>query len=169
MANIINGNGNNNNRNNNNKNQRKPSNYFINNIERTGENFLDFKNSKDIYYDCPTIFRQLGQRKIELDKYGHFFFDIHFLEGCITACKQKEQFYGISYNATYQMVMSYTNNNMETPAEITSVMETHMNAWKAYSTISYYLQGMRNTGNFQYLYRLADILYTNHILRNNIL
>ena len=150
------------------KNNRKPSNYFINSIERVGENFLDYKNSKDIYYDCPTIFRQLGKKQIELDKYGHFFFDKPFLEGCIASCNQRAMFAGISYNGMYLMVLGYKNKGMQIPQEVSNVMDAHMNTWRAYSTIAYYLNGMLASGNIQYLYRLTDILYTNHILRNSI-
>ena len=153
----------------NNKNKKKPSNYFINNIERLGENFLEYKNSKDIYFDCPSIFRQLGKRQIELDKYGHFFFDIPFLDGCITACNQRANFYGWSFNGMYAMIEKYKACGQAAPQEIIAVSDTHLNAWRAYNTIHYYLYQMRLTGNIQFLYRLADILYTNQILRNSIL
>ena len=135
-----------NNNNNKNKNNKKPANYFINGINKIGENFLDYKNSKDIYYDVPTIFRQLGRKQIELDKYGHFFFDIPFLDGCISACNERSNFAGISYNAMYMMASQYTNAGQQVPPNIASVMDAHQNTWRVYQTISYYLQLMRNTG-----------------------
>lgn len=149
--------------------KKRPSNYFVNNIERIGENFLDYKNSKDIYYDCPNIFRQLGKRQIELDKYGHFFFDIPFLENCIAACEQRAYFSGVSFNGMYTFCqVNYIQNRIPIPEQINNVMDTHKNSWRVYSTIAYYLRCMRQSGNIQYLYNLADMLYTNHVLRNAI-
>ena len=151
-------------------NKKKKSNYFTTNIERIGENFLDYKNSKDIYYDCPNIFRQLARKQIELDKYGHFFFDLHFLNACIDACNEKAMFASISFNAMqlYCQVNFYNKGMQQIPQEILYVMDTHKNSWRAYATISYYLTLMRSTGCITYLYNLVEAL-NNPTLRNGII
>lgn len=148
----------------NNVNKKQKNCYFSNNINRIGENFLDFKNSRDIYFDAPNIFRQLSSGKIDLEKYGHFFFDIPFLTACIETAHQKALYHQISYNGVYFMAC-----NMQVVTEdYSNVLDTHRRAYLAYSLVFNYLSWMKATGNINYLYQLKDQLsskvFTNAII-----
>ena len=50
----------------------KENNFFTQNIDRYGENFLDYINARGIQNASINIFRGIAKGKINLDKYGHY-------------------------------------------------------------------------------------------------
>lgn len=153
----------------NNNNNKPRNNYFSNNINKIGEDFLDYKNSRDIEYDVPIIFRQLAQKRIDLARYGHFFFEVHFLESCINAINKKIIFYQCSYNGMIALIASIQQRRMQVNNEIMATMETHRNAWRVYSLINYYLVRLRKEGDINNLYRLCNDLSNDPILKKSII
>ena len=140
--------------NNKNVNKKQKNCYFSNNINRSGENFLESKNSRDLYFDAPNIFRQLASGRIDLERYGHFFLDVPFLTGCIETARQKALYHQVSYNGIYFMCCNMpvvSNDYMK-------VLESHRNSYMAYNLIHYYLSCIQSTGCINYLYMLKDQL-----------
>ena len=138
---------------NNNNNPR--SNYFMQNIQKSGETFLEYKNSRDIYFDSPSIFRQLSRKQIDLERYGHFFQEVNFRDACISAAQQRALESDIAYNGIVCMIQMY-NGNVHPATH--GVMESHRKASIAYNLIFTYLSEMRRTGDINWLYALVTEL-----------
>lgn len=158
--------------NNNFNNPKKPkSNYFSTNINKFGEAFLDLKNSRDIQNDAPRIFRELARRSINLEVYGHYFLEKHFLDNLLDVAKKKTIFHNTTYQTMQYAVNVMYMNGQLVEQNIVNVMTTHKNIAETYNVIYYYL-GLINYNNrmdITPLYSLCDILSRSAIYKNSIM
>lgn len=157
---------------NNNSNQKKTKpNYFSTNINRFGESFLDMKNSRDIQNDAPRIFRELARKNINLEVYGHFFLDKHFLENLIEVAKNKVIFHNTSFQTMNYAISVMNMNRQPIDQNIIDVAYTHKNIADTYNVIYYYLKMIENSNrtNIIPLYNLSDVLYRNATYKNSII
>ena len=141
-------------------------NYFTQNIQRMGEEFLMLKNSKDFQREAPNIFRQLARRQIDLEMYGHFFLEKQFLESCINVANEqilmnKAISIGLGY---YVDSMTYMNGGVD-PYFLT-ILKMYRDKCEAYTIIHQHLCLLRDSGNINYIKSLASVLTTNRTLGN---
>lgn len=141
-------------------------NYFTQNIQKAGEEFLAFKNARDFEREAPMIFRQLARRQIDLSKYGHYFLEKQFLESCINVASKKVMFHSTSANGIFFHIdyLNRTNSYVD-PYEV-EVYKSHYETSEAYSVVYRNLVALRDSENLGYLKTLANILSTNRALGN---
>lgn len=84
------------NKNNKNNNRNNNYNYFSQEIQRNGANFLDRKSAFDIQRDAPNIFRQLSRGKIDINQNIEYFKNEYFLQNCIDAAQAKYNYHSVS-------------------------------------------------------------------------
>ena len=89
----------------------KKMNYFQTNIQRFGEDFLDFKKAEEIQRDCKFIFKDMVFGNIDYEKYGMYFMEPRFLEQLIIKSEIDSQKHNLKYMALYEFSIKY--NNME--------------------------------------------------------
>jgi len=130
----------------------KENNFFTQNIERYGENFLDFINARDIQNQSINIFRSIAKGRINIDKYGHYFTFSQFLEPCIESAKMKYMLYSISYQA-----LCYYSNSV-TNAQVISILDYHQKCFEAYSIILQELTNIKVDKDISHLYIMASNL-----------
>lgn len=141
-------------------------NYFSQNIQKMGEEFLSFKNSKDFEREAPAIFRQLARRQIDLGKYGHYFLERQFLESCINVANQKVLFHSASANGIYFYIDTMNKANIQVDPYYLVVHKAHSETSQAYSVVYQHLVALRDTENLGHLKALASVLSTNRTLGN---
>ena len=89
----------------------KKMNYFETNIQRFGEDFLDFKKAEEIQRDCKFIFKDMVYGNIDYEKHGMYFMEPRFLEQLIIKSEIDSQKHNLKYMALYEFSIKY--NNME--------------------------------------------------------
>ena len=156
---------------NNNQNKKPRPNYFSNNINKSGECFLDFKKAGDIQNDAPRIFRELARRSINLEVYGHYFLEKHFLENLIEVAKNKTIFHNITFQTMNYSINIMNMNGQLVDQDTINVAYTHKNICEVYNIIYYHLDIIYRSGmtDLKPLYVLCDILSRNPIYKNSIL
>lgn len=139
-------------------------NYFKNNIERMGEEFLSFKNSSDFKREAPIIFRQIATKKIDLESYGHFFLEKQFLQSCIDSAIEKARFHGASADGLQALISMSISRGVYYDPYYDEVLRQHINTSNAYNTVYSFLINLKNTQDLNYLYAMADTLSSNMTL-----
>lgn len=139
-------------------------NYFKNNIDNLGEEFLAYKNSSDFKREAPIIFRQIARKKIDLESYGHFFLERQFLQSCIDAAMDKIRFHGASADGLQNFINMSIANGFYYDPYYDDVLRQHINTCNAYNIVYSYLNELKNTQNLNYLYAMADTLISNMTL-----
>lgn len=139
-------------------------NYFTQNIQRMGEEFLSLKNSKDFQREAPNIFRQLARRQINLETYGHFFLEKQFLDSCINVAYET-----ILVNQALVTSLNYYISNMtlmygKVDPYYYTIYKSHDEKLKAYTVVHQHLVALRDSGNINYIKSLASVLTTNRVL-----
>lgn len=143
----------------NNQNQRrKPNDYFTMNIQQYGENFLEFKNARDLEMESIRIFRGLARGQIDIDKYGHYFLDGQLLSSCIQAAFSKKIYFDISYTGVFKLHESIFASGDTPDPNILMVLDHHKKSSEAYKIILDGLNNIRATNNVNYLVCLVDSL-----------
>lgn len=123
----------------------RPS-YFQRNIQSQGENFLDQMNADRMQKDAIRVFRDLAMGNIKIETEGQFFFNVQFLESCITAAYSKLILHTTHYNGVALLV----TNGIE-DATTQSVLAYDKLCSEAYSIIHTNLIALQNTGDLNYL------------------
>jgi len=139
-------------------------NYFTQNIQKFGEEFLLFKNSKDFEREAPIIFRQLARRQIDLGRYGHYFLEKQFLESCINVANQKVLFHSASATGLFFYIDNMNKANLYIDPYYLVVHKSHSETAQAYNVVQSNLTMLRDTENLNHLKVLANILSTNRVL-----
>ena len=140
------------------KNQRP--NYFQQNIQKFGENFLGQKNSNDMQLDAIRVFRDIARGNIDVEEEGKYFLHPQFLESCIVAAFSKLSLHSINFNGVNLLVSQGAND--ETTM---SILEYDRRCAEAYTIIYNQLNNIRNTGDVNYLTVMVNNLKN---YRNNI-
>lgn len=118
---------------NNNNNQRN-RNYFTMSIEKYHtEDFLKYKNPRELEQDAIKIFRELAQGKINIDEYGEYFYNQALLHALINIATNQYWFYEYSFRGLNNLVDNAVRaGNYD--SYMTIVMEEHKNCRDAYQT-----------------------------------
>jgi hypothetical protein len=131
----------------------KENNFFTQNIDRYGENFLDYINARAIQNASINIFRGIAKGKINLDKYGHYFTFNQFLEPCIESARAKYLLYSVSYRGVECLIRSGISS-----ADVVSVLDYHKRCFEAYSIILQELNNIKVDKDVSHLYIMANKL-----------
>lgn len=143
----------------NNNNKKNNNGYFQQNIQKFGENFLDYKNAKNLEFEANKIFKDLAKQIINLDKHGHYFLDQQFLYSLLKTAHDKFLYHNVSYTGV-QLLVQQTNMRGETvSSNIIFVLEKHRKAAEAYQLIITHLEMLKTSKDLNYVYVLANNLY----------
>lgn len=132
---------------------RRENNFFTQNIDRYGENFLDYLNARDIQNASVNIFRSIARGRVNLDKYGHYFTFNQFLEPCIEVAKTKYLLYSISYQGVDCLIRSSKSS-----PDIVAVLDYHKKCFEAYTIILQQLNNIKMNKDVNHLYIMANAL-----------
>lgn len=143
------------------KHQRKAkSNYFQQNIQKFGENFIGQKNAGELEMDAIRVFRDIARGNIDVERDGKYFLNPQFLECCITSASLKLSLYTTQYNGVLMLV-----NNGTTDQTTISILEYNKRCMEAYTFIYNHLNNIKVTGDPNYLITMSNNLRN---YRNNI-
>ena len=149
----------------NNKKKAK-TNYFSQNIQENGENFLDYKNAQDMLKDAARIIKDLANENIDINKYYYFFQEPKVIDACIQyVWTQLQEFAFIS------MSIDFSINNRGKgviPDPISMSLQNKYRNKKdifehIYNSLSYY----KACGDVNILYVLAKTMNNNRYYINN--
>lgn len=135
------------------KNNNNINNYFSQNIKEFGENFLKYKNPKNIENDAMRVFRDLARRKVDIDKYGSYFLDDTFITILIKVASEKY----IYFNVAWTGVDLLANTSQPNP-DVINVLDKLSRSKQAYNIILLALNEIKRTRNYAYLYSLVSQL-----------
>lgn len=138
------------------KNNNNNNNYFSQNIQKYGQDFLKYKNARDLEFDALKIFRELARERIDISKYGGYFLNSQFLNSCILAAERKYIHHNISWTGVNAFVL--TNPQAQSDINVMSVLNEHKNSTEAYNIILNILNIIRATGDPNHLYSLVNQL-----------
>lgn len=149
----------------NNNQKKKQNDYFSQNIQQYGENFLQYKNARDLEMDSIKVFRGLARGNINIDRYGCYFLDPQFLNACIQTAYSKKVYFGISYDGVNYYKDAIFASGYTPDPNIIMILDHHKKCLEAYTIIYDNLQNIRNTGDVNYLVCLANSLadYRNYV------
>ena len=91
-------------------------NYFETNIQKYGEDFLDYKRAEDIQKDSKFIFKDIVYGNINYEKYGTYFTDTRFIEQLIIKSEIEAKKHEIKLEALNQYIIS--NNKMDNHSQL---------------------------------------------------
>ena len=133
--------------------KRRENNFFTQNIEKYGDNFLDYINARTIQMQSINIFRNIAKGRVNLDKYGHYFTFSQFLEPCIESARSKYEVCAITLNA----MQCYIYSGASSPA-IASTFDYHKKNYEAYSIILQQLNNIKMDNDVTHIYTMANAL-----------
>ena len=142
------------------KNSNRRSNYFQQNVQKFGENFISRKNPAELELDAIRIFRDIARGNIDVQKDGPYFLDTQFLESCLTAANLKLNLHTTNYNGVLMLV----NNNLGSSMTM-SILEYNKRCMEAYTIIYNHLMNIKATKDINYLTTMVGNLRN---YRNNI-
>lgn len=143
---------------NNNKRSNNQNNYFSQHIRERGENFISFKNSRDLQNDALKIFRELARGQIDINKYGNYFLDPQFLNSCLQAAWNKYSYHSISQTGVDLYISQLMGKGMMPDNTVISVKEDHKRKAEAYTLIYNSLYSLGHTGDTSVLFVLVNQL-----------
>ena len=113
-----------------NNNKKKRTNYFQQNIDRAGPNFMEGYPLDRMRMDAVKVFRELARGNIDIDIYGKYFYNDNFIEACITTAEIKYNFHLVSAMGVERLIRDNVQGK-----NIFDVYEFHNNACNAYYII----------------------------------
>ena len=126
--------------------KHKRENYFQQNIQRSGPDFLETMPLDKMKLDAVKVFRELARGNIDIDVYGKYFYNPRFLEALINTAEVKYNFHLISAMGVGKLLEQNVQGQ-----NIFAVYEFHNNTTTAYSIILAKLTEFRNTGDINIL------------------
>ena len=142
------------------QNKKQRPNYFSQNIQRFGENFLRQKNANELEMDSIRIFRDIARGNIDPEADGKYFLEPQFLESCISGASLKLNLFTTNYNGVLMLVNSGVSDQMTI-----SILEYNKRCMEAYTIIYNHLNNIKVTGDTNYLVTMSNNLRN---YRNNI-
>ena len=129
---------------------KKRENYFQQNINRLGPNFMDSLPLDRMKLDAVKVFRELARGNVDIDIYGKYFLNEKFLEACISTAETKHNFHLVSAMGVNELLTQNVQGQ-----NIYAVYDFHNNAAHAYYLIAYKLTEFRNIKD---MYSLSDLV-----------
>lgn len=130
--------------------KKKRENYFQQNINKSGRNFMDTMPLDKMKSDCVRVFRELARGFIDINDYGDYFYNQSFLGSCINVAQTKFNFHSISAMGVYCLIV----NNIQAE-NAHAIYDHHNNAAIGYMTIINALTEFRVTGDKYILVNLV--------------
>lgn len=129
---------------------KKRENFFQQNINRLGPNFLDSYPLDKLKLDVVKVFRELARGNIDIDTYGKYFYNPKFLESCISTAAQKNHFHQVSAEGVYQLILQNAQIY-----NLNDIFEQHKNTANAYGLILMKLEEFKKFGDLICLHELV--------------
>ena len=141
-------------------NNKGQSNYFTQNIRERGEDFIQFKNSRDLKNDALKIFRELARGQVDIAKHGKYFLNPQFLTSCAQAAQEKYMYHDISRAGVDMYINQVMNNGIMPDSVVIGVKEDHKRKAEAYGLI------YESLCRLSYSYDLNDLYVLVNKLQN---
>lgn len=150
---------------NNNNNKKKNNDYFSQSIQQYGENFLAYKNARDLEMDAIKIFRGLARGNINIDRYGCYFLDQQLMQACLTTAYSKLMLFRISFDGVSLLNDKIFASGQTPDVSVITIMDYHKKSKEAYEILYNGLLNTSNTGDINYLLCMTNLLndYRNYI------
>ncbi len=144
-------------------NNKKPNNYFTQQIQRNGVNFIDTARDDNLARDCVRIFRDLARGNIDIGQYGDYFLHPRLINAAISTAYSKQVLYGTS-KAGLDLLINSPMADQNFPSA-PAILNFYSRLFEAYSLILENLIALKNTNNIDFLYVIANTLpkYRNDI------
>lgn len=137
-------------------NKKRVNNYFTQNIQQYGENFLQLKNARELEMDAIKVFRNLARENVDLNSHGHYFLNQDFLNACLTAAYSKWTYFTISFNGVNCLVDSILKQGQTPDPNILTILDHHRKSAEAYNIIYNGLINIQNSNSVSYLVVLVN-------------
>lgn len=144
----------------NNKPKNNRPNYFKQNIQKFGENFLARKNVNELQMDAIRIFRDIARGNIDIQNEGKYFLDPQFMESCIWSASMKLNLFTTNYRGVLMLYNSGVNDD-----NTMAVLDYNKKCMEAYTIIITHLNNIKITADVNYLSAMINNLRN---YRNNI-
>ena len=138
------------------KNNKKRKNWFEQQIDRFGADFIHSIRADDAQKGAINVFRDLARGNINISTEGGYFLDPQFLENCIVSANSKQVFYRTLLNGLDASVRE--NPNISTDQNFQIIYRNISNNLNAFIYIYQALYGIKNSQNLQFLYTLVSQL-----------
>lgn len=132
--------------------------YFQKQIQQNGENFLEFKNARNLENDSNMIFRELASGKFDVHKYGDYILRDDLLNACILSANNKYKLHAVSYNGVNFLISNTIMQYGSADPYYYSVLEYHKRKMEAYGTLVTGFNNIRLTKDKAYVYTLSNSL-----------
>ena len=144
---------------NNNKNNKKPNDYFTNNIKQRGEGFIQTKSPQELQRDSINIIRQIARGNIDLHANAQYFLDNTLLSNMIVAVNAKRAIETIKRDGVSMLYTSQLQNPAIYDVDTTSaVLQNQILLVQAYTIATEILEALYQSQNPAWLYTLASQL-----------
>jgi len=137
-----------------NRNNNRQNNYFTQQIQKGGENFLNSKTPRDMAQDADRIFRDLVRGKIDVAQYSEYILNPSLLETLITKAAYQYNYWWVIRlsveNQINQMNISKASNiqvDANTEVIFNGVLNDVIAKYTVYEQLYNCLQIVRNTQN----------------------
>lgn len=131
-------------KNNSNKKKQRP-NYFQNNMNMFGDDFIARKTPIDIQKDAKRIFSDLSYGNIDIQRDAIFFTNVNFLINLRTVALDNYKYHAFTSNGMKQIINQSTTNQVE--EHFIKVLEIHDRCAAAYGIVLHYLDNiLQNKG-----------------------
>ena len=121
-------------------NNNKRKNYFSDNIQKFGENFLQQFDAKKLRTDAKRVISDIAFGNIDFDDYGIYFSDPQFISAIIDVIYTKLSIHGTSYAALEHMSHEITSSDIE------NIKRYHRRLMEVYSLFYDYFTAIRESG-----------------------
>lgn len=131
--------------------KNKNNNYFTQQIQKYGKEFLSMKNPDIIEREAPRIFRELAQGKINLTTYGYHFLDSQFLHSLIKAASEQFTINNISFKGVELLIYQSNMNMQRVEQSVIDVYMMYKRRVEAYDIILRGLNALKISKDLNYL------------------
>lgn len=140
----------------------KKSNYFENNIQKYGVDFLDYKSAEEIQRDAKFIFRDMVYGNINYEKHGMYFMESRFLEQLIIVASIDARKHAVKYFALSEFRFNHANDpNCQDPI-ITELINIECDLKIIMETIYNYLVTVKSSN-----FNISGLIYLPAILKQH--
>lgn len=135
--------------------QKQSYNYFTQNIQNKGEDFLQKKNAAELKQDAYRVFLDLAKGKIDPERDAEYILYPPFVEAAIALAEEKFLMSIISRDGVSMLISAYGNN---VGNETRAVLDHHTKAAEGYNLILGCLNQLKYTGDIHYIYSTVSQL-----------
>lgn len=138
------------------QNNQKRKNYFAQQIQNNGVDFIEKLRDDQLQRDSIRIFRDIARGNISIDEYGEYFLNPKLINAAISAAYSKFVLFGTS-KVALELLMNTPGKSAEFP-DAPQIFSYHLKGYEAYSLILNTMTNLKNTNNIEYLYVMANNL-----------